>query len=139
MGTNIDPCCAYCRINTAWVNCRETQNGSNPSECVFTSCRYYSNPEVFNPDNFSKEAKAKRHPYAFLGFGHGPRSCLGMRFALLEAKFGLAAIFARFNLKTSDKTPMTLTMDPGSAFSASIEPLLLKVETRANLLNTCSI
>lgn len=24
--------------------------------------KYYPNPEQFNPDNFSKEAKARRHP-----------------------------------------------------------------------------
>jgi cytochrome P450 len=24
--------------------------------------RYYPNPDTFNPDNFSKEAKAKRNP-----------------------------------------------------------------------------
>merc|ERR1711971_1335436 len=36
---------------------------------VVTSPKYYPNPTVFNPDNFSKEAKASRSPYTFLGFG----------------------------------------------------------------------
>lgn len=55
-----------------------------------------------------------------------------MRFALLEAKFGLAAIFSRFNLKTCDRTPDTITLDPEAALSAPLEPLILKVEKRSD-------
>jgi len=47
----------------------------------------------FNPENFSKENKAKRHPYTYLPFGQGPRNCIGMRFALLEAKIALIQVF----------------------------------------------
>ena len=31
-----------------------------------------------------------------MGFGQGPRSCLGMRFALLEAKVALASAVREF-------------------------------------------
>lgn len=33
----------------------------------------YPDPETFNPERFSEETKAKRHPTAFLAFGDGPR------------------------------------------------------------------
>jgi cytochrome P450 len=46
--------------------------------------KYFSNPEIFDPDNFSPEKKAQRSPYSFLAFGQGPRNCIGMRFALLQ-------------------------------------------------------
>jgi len=36
-----------------------------------------------------------------MGFGQGPRGCIGMRFALLEAKIALAAIVREFEFSVS--------------------------------------
>merc|ERR1711860_29294 len=74
--------------------------------------KHYETPQVFNPEHFSKEAKAKRHPYAISAFGQGPRGCIGMRFALLEAKLALANIVRRYTILPSDKTKEPLVLDP---------------------------
>ena len=74
--------------------------------------KYFSSPNEFDPEHFSKEAKASRHPYAYAGFGHGPRGCIGMRFALLEAKLALASIIRKFTLIPSDKTGDPTIIDP---------------------------
>ena len=37
-------------------------------------------------------------------FGHGPRSCIGMRFAMLEAKIALANMVKNFELLPSKRT-----------------------------------
>merc|ERR550519_2419869 len=92
--------------------------------------KFYPNPEVFNPENFSKEAKAGRHPYTFLAFGQGPRGCIGMRFALLEAKIALAAVVRKFNLTKSEKTTEPLELDPASQVGYIKGGLWLKAEER---------
>lgn len=79
--------------------------------------KHYDTPNKFNPDHFSKENKAKRSPYAYLPFGQGPRNCIGMRFALLEAKCALATIVKNFTLLPSSKTKEPLTIDPMSGIT----------------------
>ena len=39
-------------------------------------------------------------------FGMGPRQCIGMRFALLEAKLALAHLLKNFKIVPCDKTPV---------------------------------
>ena len=39
--------------------------------------KYFPKPECFNPENFSREAKAARPHYTYLPFGEGPRNCIG--------------------------------------------------------------
>jgi len=40
--------------------------------------RYFSDPEVFNPERFSTKEKAMRPNGVYLPFGDGPRICIGM-------------------------------------------------------------
>ena len=56
------------------------------------------NPEVFNPDNFSREAEAARPTNAYKPFGNGQRACIGRQFALQEAALVLGMILQRFKL-----------------------------------------
>ncbi len=36
--------------------------------------------------------------YSYLGFGQGPRNCIGMRFALLEVKLAMTKILSEFTI-----------------------------------------
>ncbi|XP_048588796.1 cytochrome P450 3A19 isoform X2 [Nematostella vectensis] len=66
--------------------------------------RNYPDPEKFDPERFSPEAKQARDPYTFLPFGHGPRDCIGKRFAFMEMKLVLSRILRRYDIKTTPET-----------------------------------
>ena len=53
---------------------------------------------------FTAEEKAKRPQLAHMPFGWGPRSCIGMRFALLEAKIALIEILKRYSFVRGPET-----------------------------------
>uniref|UniRef100_A0A8C8MIV7 Thromboxane-A synthase n=1 Tax=Oncorhynchus tshawytscha TaxID=74940 RepID=A0A8C8MIV7_ONCTS len=71
---------------------------------------YWPEPEKFIPERFTVEAKASRHPFVYLPFGAGPRSCVGMRLAQLEIKMALVHVFRKFNIVacTDTKVPLEL-------------------------------
>ena len=52
----------------------------------------WDEPDTFDPDRFAPAAVKARHRYAYLPFGAGPRICIGMSFALLEAVVILARL-----------------------------------------------
>jgi len=78
-------------------------------------CRYmrrYASRQKFRPDRFSPSESAARPSIAFLGFGGGPRSCMGdfkcrlhvnpicagIRMAVLEFKMVVAKLLTQYRL-----------------------------------------
>ncbi|MCF2522886.1 cytochrome P450 [Bradyrhizobium sp. G127] len=74
------------------------------------------NPDVFNPENFSREAESKRPANAWKPFGNGQRACIGRGFAMHEAALALGMILQRFKLIDHTRYQMhlkeTLTIKP---------------------------
>ena len=64
--------------------------------------------DVFNPDNFSREAERGRPANAYKPFGNGQRACIGRQFALQEAALVLGMILQRFKLVDHTRYRLTL-------------------------------
>jgi cytochrome P450 family 6 len=71
---------------------------------------YWPDPGTYNPDRFSSDNSDKHHLYAFLGFGDGPRQCIGMQFAILQLKITLATILKDWSVSLSNKSEGTVTI-----------------------------
>ncbi|CAD7079484.1 unnamed protein product [Hermetia illucens] len=82
-----------------------------PAYCIHHDPEIYSNPEVFDPNRFTPEEIKSRHPVSFLGFGDGPRNCVGLRFGRMQARIGLVTLLSNYRFKPSPKTAVPLTFD----------------------------
>ncbi|MCU0507287.1 MAG: cytochrome P450 [Anaerolineae bacterium] len=60
---------------------------------------FWERPLEFYPEHFAPEAVEKRPRYAYAPFGAGPRICIGLHFAQMEAVLILADIAQRFRLR----------------------------------------
>ncbi|XP_050510784.1 cytochrome P450 CYP12A2-like [Diabrotica virgifera virgifera] len=63
----------------------------------------FKDPAKFMPERWlrsvSNEYSAKNaHPFAYMPFGHGARSCIGRRFAVMEVEVAIANIIRHFEL-----------------------------------------
>jgi len=54
---------------------------------------YWQDPLTFDPDRFSPEREATRHPFAYAPFSGGKRICIGNNFSLLEGQIILATLY----------------------------------------------
>lgn len=65
--------------------------------------KYWTQPEVFNPDRFLSEDKTKliKHD-SFMPFGHGKRSCPGESLAQVELFMYLVKILQKFEVCAPD-------------------------------------
>ena len=82
-------------------------------------------PDEFNPERFAPGAAAARHRYAYLPFGAGPHTCIGMNFALIEAVVILATLLqgVRLRLRPGHDPGMRLriTLRPARGMPMTVE------------------
>nr|CAD7255715.1 unnamed protein product [Timema shepardi] len=92
--------------------------------------KYFPDPEQFNPDRFTEEAKRTRHNYSYLPFGEGPRICIGMRFGLMQTKVGLVSLLSKYKFSPCEKTSIPMVLNPKSSIPSSMNGIWLKITNR---------
>jgi len=112
VGANLRNCNKDYKLPDSNIYLKKGDGLSYNARNLHRNPKYWSHPEEFYPEHFSKEEKANRNPYAFQAFGQGPRACIGMRFALLEAKIGVMAVMRKFTFTPGTKTKEPLELDP---------------------------
>ena len=78
----------------------------------------FPEPELFKPERFVPELKAALPKGAFVPFGGGSRTCIGMRFAQLELRTIATLLLRRFELELA----------PGFSLKLGQVPLLVPKE-----------
>ena len=63
---------------------------------------WWQDPERFHPERFAPENATGRMKFAYLPFGAGPRTCIGLGFAMTEIQVVLSLILQRFHLQLAD-------------------------------------
>ena len=85
---------------------------------VHHSDKYWTNPQVFNPDRFAPDRVKSRAKYSYLPFAAGKRSCIGGALSQLENGLALAMLLRRFQPEYVGEVPApilpTVTLTPKS-------------------------
>ncbi|XP_048504926.1 cytochrome P450 6a2-like isoform X2 [Athalia rosae] len=99
---------------------------------IQTDPKIYPHPHIFDPERFSKENIESRHHYVYLPFGEGPRNCVGMRFGLLQTKFGVLSLVRKFRFSPGPNTTVPLPIDVGNFVLCPGNDIVLRVEERSD-------
>ncbi|CAG2172756.1 unnamed protein product [Oppiella nova] len=91
---------------------------------------HYPDPYTFNPDRFMPENRDHIKPYTYLPFGSGPRNCIGMRFALLEAKLAIAKIVQKFRFSRVTDTDVPVIYMTALLYVLKFKRLVVGVHKR---------
>jgi retinoid hydroxylase len=110
----------------AWVGPRraveafEFEGRTVPARAFVNYCSWASHrlpdvfpePDAFRPERFTPEARAKLPKGAYVPFGGGSRTCVGMRFGQLEVRTIASVILSRFTLALPDDYRMEIRQMP---------------------------
>lgn len=89
--------------------------------------RFFPDPERFDPERWTPEAKRERPVYSYFPFGGGPRRCIGDGFAYMEGVLVLATLATRWRLRLNPRDRVRLRI---THFLHPEGPLMMTAEGR---------
>ncbi|XP_066264682.1 cytochrome P450 3A11-like [Branchiostoma lanceolatum] len=101
-----------------------------PVQAIHYDPERWPEPKKFIPERFTKEEREKRNPFHWLPFGAGPRNCIGMRLAMMEAKIGLAKVFMKYRILPCAETQVPLKIKKHEVFPVAEDGVMLKATLR---------
>ena len=84
--------------------------------------KQFPNPEKFIPERWIENKKAI-HPFSVRNFSHGPRMCLGKRFAELEIQMATSKLLQNFHIEWAADYDMETVND---LINTPDKPLIFK-------------
>jgi cytochrome P450 len=90
----------------------------------------FPEPNAFRPERFAPEAKAALPKGAYVPFGAGSRTCIGMRFGQLEVKAIAAAVLRSFDFELEPGYDLRIRQMPTIGPRHGI-PLIVRRRDRA--------
>jgi cytochrome P450 len=72
----------------------------------------FPHPDEFRPERFTPDARAALPKGAYIPFGGGPRTCIGMRFGQLEVRTIATLILSRFTLALPENFELDIRQMP---------------------------
>lgn len=100
---------------------------SIPIHAIHHDPEYFENPHQFDPSRFEEDKCTKRHPFAYLPFGEGPRNCIGMRFGKMQTKIGLVSLLRYFRFECCSLTEEPIGLDMKNFLMTPKNGVYLKV------------
>lgn len=98
-----------------------------PVYAVHRHRAYWDLPDSFDPSRFEPDAVKARDRYVYLPFGAGPRACIGMSFAQMEAVAVLAVLLQRVSLRLRPgyvpEPKLRVTLRPAGGMPMQVVPV----------------
>jgi len=91
---------------------------------------YYDQPDKFNPDRWEGNESNTLQDENWFGFGQGPRSCPGTRWAYITMKMYIISILNKYKIISSENTPDEIKMKFVNMKLGSDKPMLIKFQKR---------
>lgn len=89
--------------------------------------RLWDNPNAFDPERFIRQPELKSKGAPYMPFGAGPRICVGMAFAIMEAVMALGTLVRDYDIQIPDdcypRPVMTVTLRPEGGVPAKMVKL----------------